>query len=424
MSQAESNLLESEDRGRLERPDTAPGSQDEGAPAAAAVPSGMASGPPSRFVLVDSLRGVAAMWVVLFHAYGGRHLELLQSWSPAPVLAFFEAGHLGVSIFFVLSGFVISYSMSRYQVDFRFMGRFALRRSIRLDPPYWMSIVLCLSFGYLSQYFVPDKTFRIPDARVLAAHLLYLQDILELPQINTIYWTLCLEIQFYLIFCLLMVLAHRFRRDESDRRSIRIIFVPAALLAAAWPLNIFITNPWPGLFLPFWYGFLIGVAACWAMQKVIPHWWFYAYASLLGVAGVWYLNSGVLVCVVTAVLLMEAARRGKLTVWLNSRAFLFVGMISYSLYLVHNPITGAFYRVAYKISGRSHVAEAFWFFPMIGVNIACAYGFWWLFERTSMALGHHVPLGKSRPSKRAENVRPGLVASSVRDHSSVPGSTS
>ena len=43
-----------------------------------------------------------------------------------------------------------------------------------------------------------------PDARVLAAHLLYLQDILELPQINTVYWTLCMEIQFYLIFCLLM----------------------------------------------------------------------------------------------------------------------------------------------------------------------------------------------------------------------------
>ena len=111
---------------------------------------------------------------------------------------------------------------------------------------------------------------------------------------------------------------------------------------------------------------------------------------------------------------MEAARRGKLAVWLNIPAFLFVGMISYSLYLIHNPITGAFYRVAYKITGRSPAAESFWFLPMIGVNVACAFGFWWLFECTSLALGHRVPLGKSGPSKRTEAARPELVASEAR----------
>jgi peptidoglycan/LPS O-acetylase OafA/YrhL len=367
--------------------------------------------PSPRFVFADALRGIAAMWVVLFHACEGGHLGLLVSWLPAPALAFLEAGHLGVSIFFVLSGFVISYSVSRYTVNIRFIGRFALRRSIRLDPPYWMSIVLCIVFAYISKYFVPDRIFRFPDARVLAAHLLYLQEILELPDINPAYWTLCLEIQFYLIFCSLMALAHRLRRDESDQRPIHAIFVPAALLAAAWPLGIIPTNPWPGLFLPSWHGFLIGVAVCWAMQKVIPLWWFYAYAVLLGSGGIWCSNSGAVTCVLTAVLLMEAARRGKLAVWLNLPPFVFVGMVSYSLYLIHNPITGAFYRVAYKITGRSPMAEAFWFLPMVGVNVVCAFGFWWLFERTSLALCHRVPLGKPGPLKRTGAARPELVAS-------------
>ena len=48
-------------------------------------------------------------------------------------------------------------------------------------------------------------------------------------------------------------------------------------------------------------------------------------------------------------------------------------MSSYSLYLIHNPMTGAFYRVAYKITGRSPAAESIWFLPMIGVNVACAF---------------------------------------------------
>jgi len=388
-----------------------PETQDVRTLTAAPAPLGAVGSLPSRFILADSLRGIAAMWVVLFHAHEGGHLRLLQLRLPAPVIAFFSAGHLGVSIFFVLSGFVISYSVSRYQVDARFVGRFALRRAIRLDPPYWMSITLVILFGYISQFFIPDKSFRLPNAKALAAHLLYLQEILKVREINPVYWTLCLEVQFYLIFCFLMGFAHRFRRDESDRRSLHAIFVPAALLAAAWPLGIITTIRWSGLFLPYWYGFLIGVAACWAMQKVIPMWWFYAYAALLGSGGTWYLDTSVLTCVLTAVLLIEAARRRKLAVWLNLPALLFIGMISYSLYLIHNPVTGAFYRVAYKITGRSLIAEVFWFIPMIVMNIACAFGFWWLFERTSMALGHRVNLGKSLYLKRSETARPGPVES-------------
>ena len=97
---------------------------------------------------------------------------------------------------------------------------------------------------------------------------------------------------------------------------------------------------------------------------------------LLGLGVILWFDGGALACVVTATLLVEAARRGKLAVWLNLRPFLFVGMISYSLYLIHNPITGAFYQVAYKITGRGMAAQALWFLPMIGANIALALGFW------------------------------------------------
>ena len=159
------------------------------------------------------------------------------------------------------------------------------------------------------------------------------------------------------------------------------MFVPAALIAAAWPLGIIPVDPLPGLFLPFWYGFLIGVAVCWAMQRVIPRRVVLCLRRNARRGGDLALRHRALTCVVTALLLMEAARRGKLSVWLNHPALLFVGMISYSLYLIHNPITGAFYRAAYKITGRSPAAEALWLLPMIGVNLVFAFGFWWLSER-------------------------------------------
>ena len=119
----------------------------------------------------------------------------------------------------------------------RSWGGSRLRRSIRLDPPYYASIALAIGFGFLSALVVPGKDFPSVSWRH-TAHLVYLQDILDLPAINPIYWTLCLEIQFYLIFCLLLGLAHRFRRDQTDRRSLYAIFLPAVLLAAAWPSGI------------------------------------------------------------------------------------------------------------------------------------------------------------------------------------------
>ena len=132
---------------------------------------------------------------------------------------------------------------------------------------------------------------------MLAAHLLYLQGILEFAQINFVYWTLCLEVQFYSIFCFLMVLVSRFRRDESDPKIDPCDFCPGGRLAAAWPLRVIPSNPWPGLFSrlvarsPDRRGCVLGD------EIVIPLWWFDAYSAPLGLGEIWYFDSTVLICV-------------------------------------------------------------------------------------------------------------------------------
>jgi peptidoglycan/LPS O-acetylase OafA/YrhL len=100
----------------------------------------------NRFVMVDSLRGIAALWVVFYHAYEGHHMTRLAEYLPTFVVTVIANGDLGVAIFFVLSGFVIAHSVSRQTVDVRFMGRFILRRSVRLDIPYWFSMLLVYCF--------------------------------------------------------------------------------------------------------------------------------------------------------------------------------------------------------------------------------------------------------------------------------------
>ena len=52
-----------------------------------------------------------------------------------------EQGHLGVEVFFVLSGFVITHALRPLRMCPSVVGRFVLRRSIRLDPAYWAVLV-------------------------------------------------------------------------------------------------------------------------------------------------------------------------------------------------------------------------------------------------------------------------------------------
>jgi peptidoglycan/LPS O-acetylase OafA/YrhL len=217
-----------------------------------------------RYRFIDALRGLAALAVVGFHAKAGHHIDALCDAMPPFVSTLLGRGDLGVEVFFVVSGFVLAHSMAETDVDLRYVGRFLLRRSVRLDPPYWASMVLVVALGLLSNRFVPGKAFAPPGPGRVLAHVLYLQDLLGVPPLNSIYWTLCIEVQFYLAFALMMLLATALRRRGlSADRAFYAVILPAALVADLWPLGL---APFEvrGLFVGRFHLFVAGVVVWWA----------------------------------------------------------------------------------------------------------------------------------------------------------------
>jgi peptidoglycan/LPS O-acetylase OafA/YrhL len=97
-----------------------------------------------RFAFVDALRGIAALAVAVFHLSGGASKQFFSR-LPGWVTAGIEwGGHLGVVVFFVISGFVMAYSLKEARPTVAFLSRFLVRRLVRLAPPYWASILLIL----------------------------------------------------------------------------------------------------------------------------------------------------------------------------------------------------------------------------------------------------------------------------------------
>jgi peptidoglycan/LPS O-acetylase OafA/YrhL len=161
-----------------------------------------------------------------------------------------QQGDIGIAVFFVLSGFVISHSVARSRVTFPFVGRFMLRRSLRLEPPYWLAIALVICFAHLSARVLPGKELTSFSAGQIAAHIFYLQEMLGYPHINIVFWTLCQEVQFYLVYVLLLALSRNDPAQPMQGRATALTFAVAALISLLWPLGILTDGSWSGSSLP------------------------------------------------------------------------------------------------------------------------------------------------------------------------------
>ena len=97
----------------------------------------------SRLSVIHTLRGLAALGVAWFHfAYSNSNLNT------GPFALSAKYGNLGVEVFFVISGFILPYSLWKNDYTLRNYGRFILKRIIRLDPPCFAAIAVALGVAY------------------------------------------------------------------------------------------------------------------------------------------------------------------------------------------------------------------------------------------------------------------------------------
>ena len=159
--------------------------------------------PRSRLAALDGLRLVAALAVMSFH-YTGIYTPF---WDAEPHRVFptlnevTRYGYLGVELFFVISGFVILMTAYGRTVD-----GFVASRVARLFPAYWVAIAL--TFG-LQQLWHAGRQPTFMDALV---NLTMVQDAFSVPHVQGAFWTLWIELKFYLLIGIFIVIGMTRRR--------------------------------------------------------------------------------------------------------------------------------------------------------------------------------------------------------------------
>ncbi|GLW18658.1 acyltransferase [Streptomyces sp. NBRC 13847] len=157
----------------------------------------------SRLRILDGLRPLAAMMVLAYH-----FITLRDGWGQdpsafsTPVYHLSEYGYLGVEVFFLISGFVIC--MSAWG---RSLGDFIASRVSRLYPAYWAAILLTVTV--LTVY----PKVRGPGGwETILTNFTMLQQGLDVPNVDDSYWTLFIELKFYVLFAIIIFAGVTYRR--------------------------------------------------------------------------------------------------------------------------------------------------------------------------------------------------------------------
>lgn len=140
--------------------------------------------PKIRLQSLDIMRGLAALAVLLFH-----YSVILPRFAPAarPIPIAFEAGGYGVHLFFVVSGFVILMSLERSSAS-----QFLISRFTRLYPVYWLACLLTFAVLTSSHWI----TYSVSAGEFLI-NLTMMQSFVRVGAVDGVYWSLAYELGFY-----------------------------------------------------------------------------------------------------------------------------------------------------------------------------------------------------------------------------------
>ncbi|MFI8505011.1 acyltransferase family protein [Streptomyces sp. NPDC085524] len=189
-------------------PATPPATGPVSAPAAA--PGPRRSAP--RLYALDGLRLLAALTVLSFHWTAST--DAREIWGGKvpmdfmPGIARFTAyGWLGVQLFFIISGFVICMSCWG-----RRPGDFFVSRVIRIFPAYWTAVLLTAGVLLLTPGLGRSDARAGLDLKTVLANLTMFHGQLGVKQVDGVYWTLWMELQFYLLFSIVVTMGLTYRR--------------------------------------------------------------------------------------------------------------------------------------------------------------------------------------------------------------------
>lgn len=215
--------------------------------------------------VLECARGIAALWVFMFH--------IGPMFAPWPLLqTFAKYGHQGVPLFFVISGYCMMAAADNTFRSQRPPTTFLKRRLLRIFPPFWISVLAVMAAPYLIEAISALKTGSmavlsptwLTYSWVDWIKVLTLIKVLDnsagdlqatFSPINAVYWSLAIEVQFYLVMYVSLFFKSRWKKT----------LIAVTLMSILANLSPMLANG--GWFMNYWPAFFVGLVLREAHQR-------------------------------------------------------------------------------------------------------------------------------------------------------------
>jgi len=385
----------------------------------------MSQDAPQRLHFLDGLRGLAGLYVLLFHEATAKvegddvlspPLQLLQG--------FLKEGRHSVVFFIVLSGFSLMLPIARSGASVLVGGfrRYLYRRARRILPPYYaalfFSLAMVIAYNKLGAH--SDGTGPLDAALrpgAIVSHLFLVHNLSFdwAFRINGPMWSVATEWQIYFLFGLLLLPLRRFIGGGA---TVLIAWIVSSLPTFLLPveMNLWWASPWfVGSFALGMYGADIGflpsagaprrplpwVALTWlsflcvALIAVVePSWPYPAIDLPVSLFAFCWINAGV------QLTNRGAEQKSLMLRVLGSRALVYLGGFSYSLYLVQHPLLRLSEKVFNHLELSRDANLVLHLLVVTPVVMAVAWVFSELFERPFTSGGTLLPALRRQMQKR------------------------
>jgi peptidoglycan/LPS O-acetylase OafA/YrhL len=317
-----------------------------------------------RLYELDLLRFIAAFSVLLFHysfrGYAKDHYTVVPYLWIAPVTKY---GYLGVSLFFLISGFVILMTASAGSTR-----HFVISRLVRLYPAFWV----CCTCTFLVMLGVGHG--KAPTLREYAVNLTMLNGFVGVRSIDAVYWSLFVELKFYALVFLVLLLGQMGRV-----KALLAVWLASYAVCTFWHVkyvSALLIPEFAPYFIAGAFFFLIWqegaslykglmIAACLALIEV------QSLRDTAEVATTYHTHMNALapaVALAAFFVVFFLIATGRTRRWANRR-FVLLGALTYPLYLIHQNVGYALLNLGY---GRINVHLLMW--GVTALMLLAAYG--------------------------------------------------
>ena len=298
--------------------------------------------PAPRLPALDALKGLGCMLIVWHHlAFYGPMSDVLHPQAPWLTGWLYDYGRMAVQVFLVVAGFLAAASLAPQGVAaFTHPGRLIFRRYRRLVLPYLVAVAASVLVAALVRpWFDHSSVPAAPTWLQVIAHVFLLQDVLGQEALSAGIWYVAIDLQLFALCVLLFSLAQRWPR-LTDQLGVWLVSGLALL-------SLFFFNRQPGLdttALYFFASYALGMLAFWLAAEANASMrmrWLVCVAALGALALVLDFRGRLALAMAVALLLVWLQSRwqsGRTKHGLRLRWLEQIGLMSYSIFLIHFPV--------------------------------------------------------------------------------------